>query len=208
MKDRQTLKEKIYNQIIDGIVSGEYKSGQILNEKELVDRYDVSKAPVREALLILSSEGVLTNIPRYGYRVVSFTLEDVADIIEFRSAMEDYVLVKGFSRIQKADIQEMQRMVDADGQKDCGVWQHWDINENFHLKLAAFAENEYIFHQLKNAMDYLKLAYAQFYWSQWSSASIPNDLKNHSRILEALEEHDLELARLYLKRDLKDFCMK
>ena len=65
MKDRQTLKEKIYNQIIDGIVSGEYKSGQILNEKELVDRYDVSKAPVREALLILSSEGVLTNIPRY-----------------------------------------------------------------------------------------------------------------------------------------------
>lgn len=207
MKDKQTLKEKVYNQIIDGIVSGEYKSGQILNEKELVERYNVSKAPVREALLILSSEGVLTNIPRYGYRVVSFSLDDVADIMEFRSAIEDYVLVKGFPTIQRSDLQDLRALVYVD-EGECGVWQHWDINENFHLKLATFAENEYIFHQLKNAMDYLKLAYAQFYWSQWSSASIPNDLKNHSRILEALEEHDLELARLYLKRDLKDFCMK
>ena len=173
-----------------------------------MDRYDVSKAPVREALLILSSEGVLTNIPRYGYRVVSFTLEDVADIIEFRSAMEDYVLVKGFSRIQKADIQEMQRMVDADGQKDCDVWHHWDINENFHLKLASFAENHYIYEQLRKAMDFLKLAYAQFYWSQWNCAALPNDLRNHTFILDGLEQGDLGFARSCLKNDLADFCIQ
>ena len=74
MKTTQSLKFKIYDQIIDGIVSGEYKGGQILNEQELVKRYNVSKSPVREALTILSSEGILTSIPRYGYQVISFNI--------------------------------------------------------------------------------------------------------------------------------------
>lgn len=57
-------------------------------------------------------------------------------------------------------------------------------------------------------MHFLKLAYAQFYWSQWNSASMPNDLKNHSRILNGLKNGDLESARAALKDDLADFCMK
>ena len=57
-------------------------------------------------------------------------------------------------------------------------------------------------------MNFLKLAYAQFYWSQWNQASIPNDLKHHLRILQALEDKDLELAKVYLKKDLEDFCIR
>lgn len=208
MKQKQTLKEKIYHQIIDEIVSGGFSGGQILNEQELVEKYQVSKAPVREALLILSNEGILENIPRYGYRVVSFTLQSVEDLMEFRSALEDYVLIKGFPNISRQDLDSLKQMVVSPDLSQCDVWQHWDINMNFHLKLASFAENHYIYRQLQNAMHFLKLAYAQFYWSQWNRASTPNDLKNHIHILESLEEKDLELARLYLKQDLKDFCIK
>lgn len=99
MKTTQSLKFKIYDQIIDGIVSGEYKGGQILNEQELVKRYNVSKSPVREALTILSSEGILTSIPRYGYQVISFNISNVRSIMEFRSVLEDYVLCKSFHHI-------------------------------------------------------------------------------------------------------------
>lgn len=208
MRQRQTLKEQIYKEIIDGIVSGEFKGEQILNEQALVERYHVSKAPVREALLILSSEGVLENIPRYGYRVVSFTRETVNDIMEFRSALEDHVLIKAFLSMRPEDLETLRAVISDDTRDDSNVWQHWDWNMDFHLKLAAMADNEYIYRQLKTAMNFLKLAYAQFYWSQWNRTSIPNDLKNHIRIIEALEDRDLDLARLYLKQDLKDFCMK
>ncbi len=208
MKNDRTLKEMIYRQITDGIVCGEYKGGQILTEKELSEHYDVSKAPVREALLILSSEGILKNIPRYGYQVVSFTLEQVADLMEFRSVVEDYILVRGFSLVSAEDIAALRALVAPDAGEDTDMWRHWEINARFHLRLAAVARNEYMSRQLEIALHLLKLAYAQFYWSQWNSASIPNDLKNHGGIVQAIEDKDLETARLYLKRDLKDFCMR
>ena len=106
------------------------------------------------------------------------------------------------------DLETLRAVISDDTRDDSNVWQHWDWNMDFHLKLAAMADNEYIYRQLKTAMNFLKLAYAQFYWSQWNRTSIPNDLKNHIRIIEALEDRDLDLARLYLKQDLKDFCME
>ena len=57
-------------------------------------------------------------------------------------------------------------------------------------------------------MRLLKLAYAQFYWSQWNRAALPNDLKNHSSILDWLEQGNLSAARICLKNDLADFCMQ
>lgn len=206
MKQTETLKQKVYNAILDDIVRGEFKAGQILTEQELVGRYGVSKSPVREALTVLSSEGILANIPRYGYQVFSFTLEKVADIMEFRAVLEDYLLCKSMARLQPGDIARLRKLVRPD-EPETDVWAHWKINENFHLQLASLAQNEYCYQQLGRSMRLLKLAYAQFYWSQWNRAQTPNDLKNHSSILDGLELGDLEFARACLKRDLADFCI-
>lgn len=206
MKQTETLKQKVYNAILDDIVQGEFKAGQILTEQELVQRYGVSKSPVREALTVLSSEGILANIPRYGYQVFSFTLEKVADIMEFRAVLEDYLLCKGMAGLQPGDIARLRELVRPD-EPETDVWAHWQINENFHLQLASLAQNEYCCQQLRRSMRLLKLAYAQFYWSQWNRAQTPNDLKNHSSILDGLERGDLEFARACLKRDLADFCI-
>lgn len=207
MKTSKSLKEQIYEQIIDGIVSGEYKGGQILNEQELVQRYNVSKSPVREALTILSSEGILTSIPRYGYQVISFNLSNIRAIMEFRAVLEDYVLCKSFPALTPASIAHLEELA-LQTSESGDIWEHWTLNENFHLALSSLAENEYLYLQLKKAMHFLKLAYAQFYWSHWNNASLPNDLKNHSRILNCLKAGDLELARIALKDDLADFCME
>ena len=64
---------------MEGIFSGEYKPNQILNEKELVEKYGCSKSPIRDALITLCNEGVLRNIPRYGYEVIRLTKEMVED---------------------------------------------------------------------------------------------------------------------------------
>ena len=207
MKQTETLKEKVYNQILEDIVQGQFKAGQILTEQELVGRYAVSKSPVREALTVLSSEGILTNIPRYGYEVYSFTLERVANIMEFRSVLEDHLLCRTAQTIQPQDIAQLRALIRQE-EPGCGVWEHWQINENFHLALAALARNEYCYQELQRSMRLLKLAYAQFYWSQWNRAALPNDLKNHSSILDGLEQGNLSAARICLKNDLADFCMQ
>lgn len=207
MKRTATLKEKVYNHVIEDIVQGEFKAGQVLTEQGLVNRYAVSKSPVREALMILTSEGILTNIPRYGYEVFSFTLENMANIMEFRSVLEDHLLCKTIRTIRTEDLAQLRAMI-RQNEPESNVWEHWHINENFHLKLAALARNEYCYQELQRSMRLLKLAYAQFYWSQWNSAALPNDLRNHTFILDGLEQGDLGFARNCLKNDLADFCIK
>ncbi len=207
MKKTATLKEKVYNHIIEDIVQGEFKAGQLLTEQGLVNRYAVSKSPVREALMILTSEGILTNIPRCGYEVFSFTLENMANIMEFRSVLEDHLLCRTIRIIRPDDLAQLRAMI-RQNEPESNVWEHWHINENFHLKLASLARNQYCYQELQRSMRLLKLAYAQFYWSQWNCAALPNDLRNHTFILDGLEQGDLGFARSCLKNDLADFCIQ
>lgn len=207
MEKKYSLKEMVYNNILDGIVQGEYIGGQIINEQELVKKYEISKSPIREALMILSSEGIVKNIPRLGYQVISFTMDIVENIMEFRIVLEKYALHKSFGKLAGDDFAIL-RQIAGSGTDECDVWAHWDINMNFHLKLASLAGNQYSYEQLEKSMHFLKLAYAQFYWSQWNTASVPNDLKNHRLILDALEAGDLSSAVRYLEADVADFCMK
>ena len=71
MKGKDSLKDAIYNAILESIISQEYRPNQVLNEKTLVEKYGCSKSPVREALVSLCNDNVLRNIPRYGYEVVN-----------------------------------------------------------------------------------------------------------------------------------------
>ena len=71
--ERKTLKEIVYDEMLKSIISGQYVAGQVLNEQTLIDQFGYSKSPIREALIMLCNEGVLRNIPRYGYEVVQFT---------------------------------------------------------------------------------------------------------------------------------------
>ena len=73
MSKERSLKESIYDKILESILNYEFKPNQILTEKDLVQRYGCSKSPVREALISLCTDSVLRNIPRCGYEVIRLT---------------------------------------------------------------------------------------------------------------------------------------
>ena len=93
-----SLKETVRNAILEGIFSGEYQPGDILNEKSLIEKYECSKSPVREALMTLCNERVLRNMPRYGYEVTRLTMDDINEMLEFRLYLEHGIV----SRVIKA----------------------------------------------------------------------------------------------------------
>lgn len=93
-KVRNSLKNIVYQETLDGIIRGEYKANQVINEQELVEKFGFSKSPVREALVSLCNEGVLRNIPRYGYEVVRLTRQDVDEMLAFRYILESGMLKK------------------------------------------------------------------------------------------------------------------
>jgi len=78
----------LYQQVRDKIVSGKIKPGAILTESGLSDEYGVSKAPAREALVLLGHEGLIESMPRTGHVVATFTVQDVLEAFHLRSILE------------------------------------------------------------------------------------------------------------------------
>jgi DNA-binding GntR family transcriptional regulator len=82
------LRDAIYSRLRDEILACRLAPGEELREQELAIRFEVSKQPVREALLRLERERLITVLPRQGYRVNPVSLSDARDIFRFRGVLE------------------------------------------------------------------------------------------------------------------------
>lgn len=203
----KTIKEQVYNAIFEDIIKGRYAPTEVLREKELIEKYQVSKSPVREALVQLCSEGVLVSKPRFGYEIVRLTRRDIEDILSYRSILEGGALKQSISSITKEQIDALREIdkycCSAEAKND--FWIHWEYNKNFHLQLVSYYDNEFAYNNLKQALQTLTRAYAQFYWDKWENISFPKDTKHHSNIIKCIRNKDYEGAVYFLRQDIADF---
>ncbi|MDD5935826.1 MAG: GntR family transcriptional regulator [Clostridiales bacterium] len=204
-KENQSLKTIVYQQILNGIIQGEYKAGQILNEQELVQKFGYSKSPIREALIALCNNEILRNIPRYGYEVIRLSSEEANEIMEFRYILESSLLKECYNNITENDLTKLYELDEQCNHSVDTVWLHWKYNTDFHLALVSLSKNKYAYRQLEKSMDILKRAYGQFYWDKWNSQFNPSDMRYHASILSCIKNKDIDGALEYLKLDLKDF---
>ena len=206
-KKDETLKSKIYNALLEDIIKGEYKSHNIINEKGVIEKYMVSKSPVRDALVMMCNEGILKSIPRYGYEIVKITLKDINNIIEFRYIIENQSIKKildNASQSQKSELEILLENVKKETQ-EADIFEHWKKNTQFHLKLNEFANNKYIYNQLEKSLNTLKRAYAQFHWQKWQKTDFTSRNMYHARILEQIIVGNYEKACDELLKDSSYF---
>lgn len=83
----QTLPEKIASAIADGIVGGHYAPGERLIEAVLVKAFGVSHGPVRDALRVLQSAGLVVIHPYRGAQVSTLSVREVKEIYQVRAAL-------------------------------------------------------------------------------------------------------------------------
>jgi DNA-binding GntR family transcriptional regulator len=82
------LRDRIYQAIRSAILTCEFSPGQELREQVLAERYHVSRSPVRDSLLRLEREHLVTVLPRQGYRVNPISMADAEDIFDLRLLIE------------------------------------------------------------------------------------------------------------------------
>ena len=89
------------------VIDGTFEVNEIITEGQLIQRYGVSKSPVREALISLCDEQVLQSIPRTGYRVVQIMPDEMREIAETRQAMELFMFEKSFPALDKEAVAKL-----------------------------------------------------------------------------------------------------
>ena len=124
-KQQESLKNMVYQAILNGIFTDEYKPNQIINEQELVQKFGCSKTPIREALVTLCNEGILRSFPRFGYQVVSVSREEAQNILDFRLVLEGGYLRQSIGNITEENLAAYAQF----------YWQTWS-NVNPALDIA------------------------------------------------------------------------
>ncbi len=85
------LRDTIYKKIRRSILACELKPGEELREQVLAEQYRVSRSPIRDSLLRLEQENLVTVLPRQGYRVNLVTISDIREIVNLRLLIEPTV---------------------------------------------------------------------------------------------------------------------
>lgn len=199
-----SLKERVYDAVVQAIISGEYTADTIISEKQLTEKLQVSKSPVREALVELCSQGVLQSIPRRGYKVVRLTDRNLKEILQFRVLLECGCLESCFEEITPTQVRSLEDIVEREfsflSQQD--TIDYWNNTLSFHLTLASFANNEYIYSQLRLALFAYMRGFIQLHWDELKDNSFLKPSMLHWEIVKSLREGSKEQAIELLKRDI------
>ncbi|MGO7162617.1 GntR family transcriptional regulator, partial [Rhizobium johnstonii] len=107
-----TLRERIYEEIVRLIVSGELPSGVSIDEKELTERLQVSRTPFREAIGTLAKEGLIEIKPYRGFFVRSFTPKEIDDLYDLRKTLECFAVELAVPQMSDRHIAGFERILD------------------------------------------------------------------------------------------------
>jgi DNA-binding GntR family transcriptional regulator len=108
-----------------------------MREQDLAERYAVSRQPVREALLRLEREHLVTVQPRQGYRVNPISLADARDLLRFRLAMEPACVAEAIEHADQETLQALDEFRRFAGSHDDFI----AYNRGFHCALAEASGN-------------------------------------------------------------------
>ena len=204
-----SAKDRIYEGVLEHILNGDYPANTIINEKDLIEKYSASKTTVREALVKLCSEGVLKNIPRYGYFLEMIQPIQLRELVEFRKTIEIAALEASFLRIGRKEIQQLsdlnQEIIRY--QDDMDVKKHWVFNNQFHQLLCSYSNNSFYIKALSDAMIFSIRASNQYYSNIWSQQK-KSDSRNHIRLIDALREGSLDKAKKILREDIEEYIQE
>lgn len=109
----RTIREQIADRIRADVMSGKLSGGTSLREQSLAKQYGVSRAPVRDALLQLTQEGLLEAKPNCGVKVGSPSGDEIQPlVIDLRRKIEVFALRKAFGQLTEADIDRLDETVE------------------------------------------------------------------------------------------------
>lgn len=199
-----TLADRVFGQIQDAIVKGELKSGVKMSEAELTARYGVSRGPLREALRRLEARKLLTRIPHVGVRVVALTIEDVLQMYQVREVLEGMAARLAAQNATDEEVQGLKQLLQqhqqqTELQSGKGYYQE-EGDFDFHYRIVKASRNEVLMQMLCGEL-YHRVRLYRYQFSV-TEGRPHKAFAEHSRIIEAIESRDGELAEFLMRRHI------
>src|SRR5215831_18230844 len=182
-----SLHDEILARLRDYVVEGNLAEGGRVPERQLCEMFGISRTPMREALKVLASEGLIDLLPNRGARVRQLSHRDLEELFEVMGGLESLAGRLACERITDDEIAEIERL----HYEMYGYYLHRDmhnyfqVNQLIHERIVAASRNET-----------LRATYANFAGRIRRVRYSANFARKRQRWAEAMREHEAILDAL------------
>jgi len=196
--EKLILSQMAYLIIKDLIRNLKLSPGQMILERTLVEILNMSRTPVREALVRLEMEGWGEIVPRHGFVVVDIKAEDVQQVFEMVETLDELAIRLAVEQITEEDLMELERIIsrqrEAINERNALAWNNLD--HLFHEKIIEMANHTRL--SKVRAIEYDHLYRVNLYTMNMREIS-EESLIEHEAILGVMKAREAEAARIMLK---------
>jgi GntR family transcriptional regulator, rspAB operon transcriptional repressor len=190
---RRSLTETAYEHVRGAILRGELPVGTVLGETSIAEQLAISKTPVRQALQLLRTDGLLEVGPRRQLIVRGYSREHRDEVLKIREALELLAVRTACETMSLDDVDQLRlgllrqkRAADADREEDFLV-----LDEEFHILIATGAQLPLVARFLGQIRDFARLM--RLGRSQ-PIGHLKAIVPEHERIVDAIEARDADAA--------------
>ncbi len=194
-KSRGGGARKVYNALRTEILTLVLEPGELLDEARIGERFGLSRSPVREALIRLSSEGLVTTLPNKSTQVAPLQIEDFPQYLDALDLLQRAVTRLAAKQRRDADLVIIKSaqgaFEDALGRRDALAMI--EANRDFHVAIGEAARNRYLADSYARILDEGRRI-LRIYFRSYGDAVHPEFADEHPRIIAAIEARDEDLA--------------
>lgn len=180
----ELVRQHIYNR--------ELEPGSWIDEMKMVEKFGISRTPLREALKVLAAEGLVTMKPRRGAYVTEVSEKDLRDVYHLLSLLESDAAAVVAAQASAAELARLQDIHHALENSTKDADQFFQINEQFHMQLLALSNNRFLSQTVEDLRKVMKLNRHQ---SLFKQGRIEDSLHEHAAIVRCICARDAEAAR-------------
>lgn len=191
-----------YHTLRESIVYGVLKPGERLVEERIAHQLGVSRTPIREALAMLETEGLVKSIPKKGTMVRAFTPTEVKELYDLRILLEGYAAQQAAQFITPDELDQLQSLYEEMEACIRSDWHSDEIrsekvrfltskNNQFHHIIIQASRNSQLLALIPQVVE-LPLIFRSFFW--YSKEQLIQSNHHHAQLIEAMRRQDAQTA--------------
>ena len=195
------LYQEVAERLRQRIFAHELSPGTWIDEQALAVDYGISRTPLREALKVLASEGLVTLKPRRGCYVTEISEKDLDDIFPLMAMLEGRCALEAAGRAKPEDIvrldaihNELERFAQTNQ-----IDRFFEANQEFHHQIQEISGNRWLLQMIQDLRKVLKLTRMQ---SLTIEGRLQQSLIEHRAIMAAIKARDPERAEAAMHEHL------
>ena len=181
------------------ILSHTLPPGGWIDEQALAADYGISRTPLREALKVLASEGLVTMKPRRGAYVTEVSLRDLNEVYHLLGLLEGDAAADVATHASREQLTELKALHAELEETAADRERFFAANERFHFRLLEIADNRW---RSQVVADLRKVMKLNRHHSLFKEGRVLASLKEHRQIVAAISAHNAERARSLMQQHI------